>query len=78
MSENKSENMETKEDTGYLKCPKCKSTALHQISAELITYDLQKSRIVHIKWDSEYQLYECQDCGYETDDLKEIEGGIKK
>lgn len=46
------------------KCPKCGSKHIHQTSRETIEYCLKNNKTVKNKWDSEYQSYECQDCGF--------------
>jgi len=46
------------------KCPECGSKHIHQTSKETIEYCLKDNKIVKNEWDSEYQYYECQDCGF--------------
>lgn len=48
-----------------MKCKFCGSPHIHQISTEVVHYCLNPGKTckTEIDFDSEYQDYECQDCG---------------
>lgn len=50
-------------------CPLCLSKHIHQISCETIESCLVDKCTRDIKWDSDTQIYRCQDCGYESTKL---------